>query len=77
MYKILRLQLEIYCTLHTYVYLATVPLRKTLEKSQYNVPCHRSCADPYGSIKYLYRKPRENSSLAKNPSKYTTAYIVL
>ncbi len=30
-----------------------------------------------GKIDDLQRKPRENFSLAKNPSKYTTAYIVL
>jgi len=29
-----------------------------------------------GKINNLQRKPRENSSLAKNPPKYTTAYIV-
>jgi hypothetical protein len=29
-----------------------------------------------GKINDLQRKPRENSSLAKNPPKYTTAYIV-
>jgi hypothetical protein len=34
---------------------------------------HRSFADPYGD---LQRKPRENSSLAKNLLKFTTAYIV-
>ncbi len=30
-----------------------------------------------GKINDLQRKPRKNSSLAKNPPKYTTAYIVL
>ena len=36
-------------------------------------PAHRSFADPYGEINDVHRKPRENSSLAKNPPKYTTA----
>jgi hypothetical protein len=31
---------------------------------------------PYGVINDMQRKPREMSSLAKNPPKYTTAYIV-
>jgi hypothetical protein len=33
-------------------------------------------ADPYGVVNDVQRKPRENASLAKNPPKYTTAYIV-
>ncbi len=37
---------------------------------------HRSFADPYGEIIDMQRKPCENSSLAKNPPKNTTAYIV-
>ncbi|MFN9901330.1 MAG: hypothetical protein ACK55Z_21625, partial [bacterium] len=39
-------------------------------------PVRRSFADPYGEINDVQRKPRENSSLGKNPQKYTTAYIV-
>ncbi len=34
---------------------------------------HRSFADPYGD---LQRKPRENSSLAKNPLKFTSYHCL-
>ncbi len=40
-------------------------------------PVHRSFADPSCEINDLQRKPRENSILAENPSKYTTSHIVL
>jgi hypothetical protein len=56
-----------------------IPLcRRMLGSNNKNImfPARPSFADLYGEIDYLERKPRENSSLAKNPPKYTTAYIV-
>ncbi len=38
-------------------------------------PAHRSFADPCGKINDMKRKPCENSSLGKNPLKYTTASV--
>ena len=44
-----------------------------LDNGKYNVlhPSQLCC-----SLNNIQRKPRENSSLGKNPPKYTTAYIV-
>ncbi len=48
------------------------------EAKLYNVPCHHSCADPTSDINdtYVEKNPAKCPSLAKNPPKYTTAYIV-
>ena len=46
---------------------ASVISHWTAEAKQYNVPCYRSFADPSDEISDIQRKPRENSSLAKNP----------
>ncbi len=50
----------------------------TTEAIKYNVPrpAHRNIDDPSYEINDLQRKHRENSSLAKNPPKFATAYIV-
>ncbi len=39
-------------------------------------PAHRSFADPYDKIMVFRENPAKCPSLAKNPLKYTTAYIV-
>ena len=39
-------------------------------------PAHRSFADPYEKIMVFRENPAKCPSLAKNPPKYTTAYIV-
>jgi hypothetical protein len=39
-------------------------------------PTHHSCADPYGKLMIYRKKPAKYPSLAKNPPKYTTTYIV-
>ena len=49
-------------------------LRGTLKNIMF--PAHRSFADPYDKIMVIRENPAKCPSLAKNPPKYTTAYIV-